>query len=210
MTEEEARDWVASRHGSTAVDALARFGAMVAEENGRQNLIAPSTVDQMWQRHLLDSAQLIRFAPAGARRWIDIGTGAGFPGIVTGFLFDGETLLVEPRGRRVDFLTAAVERLGLTGRVHVLRGKAEALALPVADIISARAVAGTATLLEMAAPFSTSSTTFILPRGQSGRDEVATLRPAWHGVFHVEQSLTDAASTIIIASGVTRACSASR
>lgn len=210
MTEDEARRWVADRYGKEATTTLDRFGAMVAAENARQNLIAPSTVPQMWVRHLLDSAQLMRFAPAGARHWVDIGTGAGFPGIVTAILFDGTTLLVEPRARRAAFLEDVVATLNLERRISVFGGKAEAASNGPADVITARAVASTEAIFAMSAHLTKRSTTFILPRGRSGAGEVETLGASWHGVFHVEHSLTDPASTIIIASGVTRACSASR
>lgn len=210
MNEEDARAWVAHRYGEPAAHMLARFGDLVAQENRQQNLIAASTIETMWTRHLLDSAQLVRFAPAAARRWIDVGTGAGFPGIVTAVLFAGQTILVEPRARRVAFLREAVNDLGLSGRVTVHHARVETLQARTADVVTARAVAAIASLLDMTAHVTTSSTTFILPRGRSGVHEVETLKGAWHGTFHVEHSLTDAASTIIIASGVTRACSASR
>jgi 16S rRNA (guanine527-N7)-methyltransferase len=210
MTEEEARDWVAQHHGNAAVDMLQRFATLVIEESNRQNLIAPSTIPAIWVRHLLDSAQLAAHAPTAARRWVDVGSGAGFPGLVVAALFDGEMLLVEPRTRRADFLETAVEALGLAHRATVFHGKAEAVTTRSADVVSARAVATIDALFSMSAVFSALSTTFILPRGRSGVAEVESVRGAWHGTFHVEQSLTDPASTIVIASGVTRACSASR
>jgi 16S rRNA (guanine527-N7)-methyltransferase len=202
MTEDEAKRWLVDRFGEEAAAKVERFGAMVINENQRQNLISPSTVTTIWTRHLVDSAQLLKFVPATASSWLDIGTGAGFPGIVTSLLFDGRTTLVEPRARRAAFLAEAIEKLGLSGNVNVVQGKTEALSNVTFDIISARAVASAADLLAMTRHLSTTHTHYILPRGRSGSSEVENLSARWHGVFHVEQSITDAASTIIVASGV--------
>lgn len=210
MTNDEAQEWLAARYPASAVERLAHFAALVTAENTRQNLIAPSTVEEIWSRHILDSAQLLRFAPATASRWLDVGTGAGFPGIVIAILFRGEVTLAEPRARRVAFLEHVVGELDLAPRTTVFHGKVQARRSPPADVVSARAVASTESLLAMTGHLSTPSTAFILPRGRSGMGEVETVRAAWHGMFHVEQSLTDAASTIIVASGVSPRCSASR
>jgi 16S rRNA (guanine527-N7)-methyltransferase len=204
VTEDEARAWVAETFGGQSADRLESFGAMVAEENTRQNLISPSTLATIWQRHLLDSAQLMRFCPPTARTWIDVGTGAGFPGVVIGLLFPGEVLLAEPRARRAEFLLTACERLGIASRVRVRQAKAEALPRGAFDVLSARAVASVPALLDMTRHLRAGGSRLILPRGKSGEDELAIVRLQWHGMFHVEQSLSDAESTIIIADGVTR------
>lgn len=201
MTEADAQHWVHVRFGALA-DVVARFGDMVAEENERQNLIAPSTIGQMWSRHLLDSAQLVSLAPWGRSSWVDVGTGAGFPGIVAAILLpDTKVTLVEPRRRRVDFLHRVVATLGLAN-ASVTLSKVERIAPMAADIISARAVASTETLIDMTAHLRSRHTRYILPRGRSGQDEVERLRKRWQGLFHVEQSLTDADSTIIVASEI--------
>lgn len=204
MTEDDARSWVETRFGPESTEALSHFVAMVRDEAGRQNLIAPSTLDAIWDRHVLDSAQLMAFAPAAAAHWIDIGTGAGFPGIVTGILFAGRTTLIEPRGRRADFLSAVVRGLGLTDRISVEQARAEVVSGQIADVISARAVASIDQLFAMSSHLRARDTTYLLPRGRSGRDDLALAQARWHGMFHVEHSLTDPESTIVVASKVHR------
>ena len=204
MTDDEVRQWIEQRHGLAAVDRLARLATLVLQESGRQNLIAPSTLPLIWQRHILDSVQLCEFAPADAVSWIDIGTGAGFPGLATGAIFDGTTVLIEPRARRAAFLSEAVADLGIGDRVSVIQSRSETATPAPARIVSARAVASIDQILAMSAHLRTPATTYILPRGRTGLDELASASARWHGVFHVEQSLTDPDSTIVIARGVAR------
>lgn len=82
MTEEEARSWARASFGVSCETRLAEFGTLIVEENLRQNLIAPSTIDQLWSRHIVDSAQLLAFVGSERGPWLDIGTGGGFPGLV--------------------------------------------------------------------------------------------------------------------------------
>lgn len=200
VIEEDARAWIVERFGTAGADRLRRFGEMVISENDRQNLIAPATVAQIWARHLLDSAQLLGFARERAS-WLDIGTGAGFPGIVVALLGDCEVTMVEPRGRRVDFLTSAVASLGLDNAV-VVRGRAETLPSSRYDVISARAVASLPDLLTITRHLRGADTRLILPRGRGGAADVDLARARWQGVFHVEHSVTDPESLIVIADGV--------
>lgn len=202
MTEDQARGWIEARFGTEAIARLETFASLVVEENAAQNLIAPSTETSIWARHLVDSAQLVPLAGEAAGRWLDIGTGAGFPGIVAAILCpSSEVVLVEPRRRRVDFLTRAIHALGLD-RTRVEAKKVEALRTASFDIISARAVASSDALIRLTAHLRHERTRYVLPRGRTGREEVESLRAQWQGLFHVEQSLTDPESTIIVADGV--------
>ena len=207
MTEDQARAW-AGEHFPTAIDRLDRFATIVTRETERQNLISPSTIPLIWSRHIVDSAQLLSFVPAGAATWLDIGTGAGFPGIVAGILFDGHVTMVEPRAKRATFLREAVAALDIDATV--IQSRVETATPTTADIISARAVATVDALLTMTTHLRGALTTYLLPRGRTGQDEIVKARGGWHGTFHVEQSITDPASTILIATGVRTRCSASR
>ena len=204
MTEEQARDWLYVRYGQAPVSKLEKLSTIVAAEALRQNLIAPSTISAMWSRHVVDSAQLLAFAPllAPESRWLDIGSGAGFPGLVIALLSEGEVVLVEPRKRRAAFLEHAVAELGLASRTRVIAQRVEMVA-DRASVISARAVAPLSDLFEWASACSSRETRWILPKGRSARDEVASAQQAWQGVFHVEQSITDPSSLIVVASEVT-------
>lgn len=179
---------------------LERYAALLREENGRQNLVSRGTLESLWERHVVDSAQLVRFAPDGAS-WADIGSGAGLPGIVIAVLVDGPVTLIEPRRLRADFLVRTVEELGLSNRVRVAMTRAERVRGHF-DVITARAVASLSRLLEISHHLSTQNTLWLLPKGQSAQSELADAERAWQGVFHVEQSVTDADSQIVVGTGV--------
>lgn len=200
MTEDDARDWIAARWGNDAVDRLERLGAIVRDEAERQNLIAPSTLPHLWSRHLLDSAQLLPLAPVDSRPWLDIGTGAGFPGLVIAVLRRAPMTFVEPRARRAAFLAETAAALELD-HVEVRASKVEDLGAMTFGVISARAVAPTGDLLRWVKPLRGRDTTLIFPRGRSGRAELENLSREWQKMFHVEQSLTDAESVILVANG---------
>ena len=201
MTEEEAREWVRSRFDVSRETLLERYADILRDESTRQNLIAASTLDQLWSRHLVDSAQLVPLAE-GEGPWIDIGSGAGLPGIVVAILTDREVTLVEPRSKRAEFLRATAQALGLSN-VTVAANRIEThKPAKRAQIISARAVAPLYELFAGAAHCTDSSTIWLLPKGRNVESEVEATRGAWQGVFHVEPSITSPDSGIVIARGV--------
>ncbi|MEP9403007.1 16S rRNA (guanine(527)-N(7))-methyltransferase RsmG [Sphingomonas sp. VNH70] len=203
MSEADAQGWIAQRFDAAKVDRLAAFADRIVAETAHQNLIAASTVPHIWERHILDSAQLVPLADAaGPGDWIDIGSGAGFPGIVAAILTGRRTVLVEPRARRAQLLEAIAADLGL-GNVVVHQAKIERLpADHPAAIISARAVARLDALFAIGLGHANRDTLWLLPKGRSAADELAEARRVWRGTFHVEHSITDPASAIVIATGV--------
>ncbi|THD35962.1 MAG: 16S rRNA (guanine(527)-N(7))-methyltransferase RsmG [Sphingomonas sp.] len=201
MTEEEARAWAAARFDSTAMDRLDRLAAIVMAESDRQNLVARSTLDSIWSRHIVDSLQLVAWGPEG--RWIDVGTGAGFPGLAVAAVEpERKMILVEPRRLRAEYLGAAVAQLGLDN-VVVAPTKIESVR-EKAKVISARAVSRIGALFTSAERCADNETIWLLPKGTSAHEEVAEARRTWHGVFHVEQSVTHPDSAIVVARGVRR------
>lgn len=203
MDETEARAWVerefaVSRETMAKLDA---FADLLRTENDRQNLVSRGTLDQLWLRHIADSAQLLRFAPPRAS-WVDLGTGAGFPGLIVAALHDGSVTLVEERRLRAEFLGAAAALLGL--RVEILQAKAERLPPRPFDVISARAFAPLEKLLSLGTGFSTQKSLWLLPKGRNASVELAALDSSWQGEFRLEPSVTDADAEIIVASGVSR------
>ncbi|MCW3846785.1 16S rRNA (guanine(527)-N(7))-methyltransferase RsmG [Sphingomonas sp. LB-2] len=201
MTEDEARSWVRARFGVPRETVLARYAGILRDESARQNLIAASTLDEIWNRHLADSAQLIPLADVDGP-WIDIGAGAGLPGLVISILTDRDVTLVEPRTKRAEFLRTTAAALGLDNvTVAASRIETHKPARPAA-VISARAVAPLYELFAGARHCTDSSTIWLLPKGRNAESEVEATRGAWQGVFHVEPSITSPDSGIVIARGV--------
>lgn len=179
-------------------ERLEEYVRLLLAGNAEQNLIAMSTVPMVWQRHILDSAQLVAWAPSG--NWADIGSGAGLPGIVSAILTGEPTTLVEPRRLRADFLRRVVERLSLP-RITVLQGKPSVLHGEFATL-TARAVASASEMLRMTIHLSRPGTVWLLPKGRSAQKELDEVRTAWHGDFCLQPSRTDGQASILIAKGV--------
>ena len=180
-------------------DRLERYAALLREESSAQNLVSASTLNDLWARHILDSAQLVRFEPRAGATWADIGSGAGLPGIVIACLVEGPVTLIEPRRLRAEFLHKCAESLQL--RAEVVTAKVERVGGSY-DVITARAVANLTKLLELSAHLSTGKTVWALPKGRTARAELSEAQRAWQGSFRVEQSVTDPESRIVVATGV--------
>jgi len=181
------------------VEKLEAYAALLRNEADRQNLVSASTLDHLWERHIFDSAQLVRFEPRPGASWVDIGAGAGLPGIVIACIVNGPVTLIEPRRLRAEFLHKVSESLALN--TAVIAAKAERTQGQY-DVITARAVSNLAQLLKISAHLSTRKTVWALPKGRSARRELAEAQRTWQGAFHVEQSVTDAESFIVVATGV--------
>ena len=173
------------------------YADLVQEEAGRQNLIAESTLSSLWDRHILDSAQLVRFEPKEGASWLDIGSGAGLPGIVVALLVAGPMLLVEPRRLRADFLERVIATLGLDRRVSVAQMKVEKVAGRF-DVITARAVASLDRLLRISTHLSTRKSLWVLPKGRGAQSELAEARRNWHCDAASVPSRTDPESEILV------------
>lgn len=178
---------------------LQGYTQLLTEESERQNLVSRGTIEHLWGRHILDSAQLMRFEPRNDASWIDIGSGAGLPGIVLACMIEGPMQLVEPRRLRAEFLDKVVKELGLNATVR--QSKAERIA-GTFDVITGRAVTSLSNFLSMCDHLSTKKTVWVLPKGRSAQSELAEARRTWQGDFRVEPSVTDEDSRIIVATKV--------
>ena len=178
---------------------LEAYVALIREESARQNLVSAATLDSIWDRHILDSAQLVRYAPHDAASWIDLGSGAGLPGIVIACIVNGPVTLVEPRRLRADFLHRVCDALRLGAQV--VSAKADKVTGHY-QVITARAVAPLARLLEISHHLSTGKTRWVLPKGRNAAAELVEAKRTWQGTFHVERSVTDADSYIVVGTGV--------
>ena len=205
MDETDARFWVEREYDVSreTMERLDGFAALLREENERQNLVSRASLDHLWLRHIADSAQLLRFAPSPAATWVDLGTGAGFPGLIVAMLHKGPVTLVEERRLRADFLHRAAESLGVA--VEIVAGKAERLPRRPFDVISARAFAPLGRLLQLGTDLSTAKSVWLLPKGRSAQTELEALDPSWQGAFRLEPSVTDPDARIVVAEGVRKA-----
>ncbi|AUW56907.1 16S rRNA (guanine(527)-N(7))-methyltransferase RsmG [Sphingobium sp. SCG-1] len=207
MTEDEARDWLIQKGVSRETYArLETYVELLLEEADRQNLISASTRDSVWARHIVDSAQLLDWVPEmeSAKLWIDIGSGAGLPGLVVALLSDWNVALVESRRKRVDFLHKVSCHLQLDN-VSIMGSRVEVLSFSEsASIISARAYAPLSKIFETTSHVAGSETFWLLPKGKSWQSDLDAASREWKGSFHVEQSVTDSESAIIVAQGVKR------
>lgn len=200
--EAQARAWITAlpQADAIALERLEQLVALLAEENQRQNLVSQASLGEVWRRHIADSAQLLTHVPRETPSdlpWLDLGTGAGFPGLAIACLLpEREVLMVESRARRIEWLSRAAESLGLA-RTRVIGQRLELVPDCKAGVISARAFAPLEKLLDLSARFSTASTAWLLPKGRSARQELHELA-GWNHLFHVEQSLTDPEGGIIV------------
>ena len=196
----DALERVAGRSVSRETfDGLRLYADLLAKESRRQNLISASTIDRIWERHILDSAQLVRFEPHSGASWVDVGSGAGLPGVVIACIVDGPVTLIEPRKLRANFLQNAIDELGLGAAVECCKAeKADGQF----DVITARAVASLPQFLRISHHLSTKKTIWALPKGRGAQSELADAEHTWQGMFHVEQSVTDPESYIVVGTGV--------
>jgi 16S rRNA (guanine527-N7)-methyltransferase len=176
---------------------LLRYAELLREESAKQNLVSSSTLDSLWDRHVLDSAQLVRFEPAAGAAWADIGSGAGLPGIIIAALVEGPVLLIEPRRLRAEFLSRTIVELGLGGRVSVAQANVEKVTGRF-GVITARAVAPLDRLLRISTHLSTRNSLWVLPKGRSAQSELAEARRNWHCDAVSVPSCTDPEAEILL------------
>ncbi len=158
-------------------ERLALFVALVEKWQKAENLIAPSTLRDIWTRHVADSAQLVPLFP-DARRWLDLGSGGGFPGLVVAILIAGRAgarvHLVESNSRKCAFLRTAIRETGAPAEVH--QGRIEDVLAgwnAPTEVITARALAPLAALLAMTAPLIGPACRAVFLKGAGYRDEIA-------------------------------------
>ncbi len=152
-------------------EAVARFADMLADQGETRGLIGPRELERLWERHILNSAAVVPFLGPG--RIVDVGSGAGLPGIViAAMLPDREVVLVEPMERRVAWLEEAAAAVGLDN-VTVKRGRAEEVAgVLKADALTARAVASIDKLVKWCLPLLSETGHMALLKGRTAAEEI--------------------------------------
>ena len=200
--EVQARSFVAERTGERGMARLDILDRELREENERQNLVSGASLDSLWRRHFADSAQLLDYVPRETvGPWLDLGSGAGLPGLVIAAMRpEISVVLVESRRKRIDWLNRMIDVLDLA-QCRVEGRRLELVESFPAKIISARAFAPLPRLVDLSARFSTSGTHWVLPKGRSAAQEIAEMPRRFRKMFHVEQSQTDPEAGIIIGKG---------
>ena len=181
-------------------ESLARLKAFVdvlTDWNARHNLVSARSLEDVWRRHVLDSAQLAAFFPETAKNLVDLGSGAGFPGLVLAILFENRlrVVLYEAIHKKCEFLEAAAKRVGAAVEIRNARIE-EARAEPF-DVVTARACAPLDKLLGYAHVFNGPTTLNLFLKGQSVGDELTLARKSWRMTLTQHPSRSDPSGAIL-------------
>ena len=152
---------------------LERFAAALRRWNAALNLVSAASLGDLWRRHFLDSAQLLPLAPDAARVWLDLGSGAGFPGMVLAVLGAAEVHLIESNGRKCEFLRAVARATATDLTIHHQR--IEDMPALRADVVTARALAPLPRLIELSRRFASADTVGLFPKGARVASELTTV-----------------------------------
>lgn len=168
------------REANVSRETCARFEAyanLLTIWHKKINLVSDTTLKDLWRRHFLDSIQVFDLASSGARVWLDLGSGAGFPGLVLSILGVPEVHLVESHSRKAAFLIEAARVTASKPIIH--NARLESLAPWPVDVITARAFAPLPRLLDLAKAFIDPMTTLILLKGQGVEAELTEASKSW-------------------------------
>ncbi|MFG1227917.1 16S rRNA (guanine(527)-N(7))-methyltransferase RsmG [Xanthobacter wiegelii] len=167
------------------------------------NLVAPATLSEVWSRHIADSLQLINHVAADSIRWVDLGSGGGFPGLVVAAALSerpgADVHLVESDTRKSAFLreVARVAELPVTVHAQRIEQVAQMLA-PGTEVVSARALAPLPKLLELAEPFLTAGALGVFPKGRDAERELTEARKGWTLDCDLRASVSDREARVLL------------
>jgi len=189
------------------LDRLQIYVDLVLKWQPAQNLIAPSTIPDIWTRHVADSLQT-QWCYSEARTWVDIGSGGGFPGVVTAILLadepDAHVHMIESNQRKVAFLRTALRETGSRGTVHP--GRIESVAKDWkygrVDAVSARALASLDLLFQLSEPFTAAGAKAVFHKGQDFQREVNEATARWQFDMIEKDSLVDPMSRMLLFSNI--------
>jgi 16S rRNA (guanine527-N7)-methyltransferase len=191
------------------LDQLSLYASLLAKWNPTINLVARSTLNDMWGRHFADSAQLQGLIPAGTRVLVDLGSGGGFPGLVLAILGVPQVHLIESDQRKCAFLREVARATGAPVTIHARRIEDvdPVAANIVADVVSARALADLPTLMGFAARFLGPDGVCLFPKGRNAAEELTRARDCWTMTAEEFPSFTDPEARILRLSGLARTAS---
>ncbi|MCW5729568.1 MAG: 16S rRNA (guanine(527)-N(7))-methyltransferase RsmG [Alphaproteobacteria bacterium] len=193
------------RESNVSRETLARleiYAALLRRWQNAINLVGPATLDDIWRRHFLDSWQVLPLAPPGAHRWADLGSGAGFPGMVLAILGVPEMHLVESDGRKCAFLGEVARETGTKVQIH--RARIETLAPLAADIITARALAPLERLLLWSHRHAAPGATCLFLKGREVERELTLASESWTLQLRRHPSRSDPAGIVLEVKGLHR------
>lgn len=164
------------------------------------NLVSPSTLDDIWTRHILDSLQVVRLAPS-ATRWVDLGSGAGLPGLVIAIALFGKVAahvdLVESNAKKASFLRHVVSSLALPCTVHCERIERVVPHLTQIEIVTARALASLDQLLDYCNPLLKTGARGLFLKGRAAQAELTEAALRWHFKHTLHPSITERDASVV-------------
>ncbi len=184
------------------LERLEAYAGLLQRWSHVKGLVAPGTLEQVWHRHFADSAQLLHHS-GNAKNWLDLGSGAGFPGLVIAILQRNvsgfRAHLVESNGRKCAFLKDVARQTGAPVDIFATRIQDFATQNRVAniDVVTARALAPLGDLLELAAPFFRSETLGLFLKGRTAADELRDAGTRWRFEAELHESVTDSEARIV-------------
>jgi 16S rRNA (guanine527-N7)-methyltransferase len=181
---------------------LEAYAALLAQWNERINLVARESLRDPWRRHFLDSAQLLPFVPEGARSLVDLGSGAGFPGLVLAVMDVPGVELVESDARKCAFLREAARVAAAAVQIH--NARIESVPAHLVDVVTARGCAPLDRLLVLAQPFIGTHTVCLFPKGAQAGQELNAARQSWEFDVTSHESRTDPRGVVLCLSRVRR------
>ncbi|MCY3880278.1 MAG: 16S rRNA (guanine(527)-N(7))-methyltransferase RsmG [Rhodobacteraceae bacterium] len=190
------------------LERLRIYASLLREWNPSAKLVATSTLPELWTRHFLDSAQILRFGPHGELHWLDIGSGGGFPGMVLAIIAAERTpaarfTLVEAAWRKCQFLRKVAAETGIP--VKLCESRFETLDRQCADAVTARAVAPLKALMEMAARHLAPGGICLFPKGAARRKDIDQAGGDWNFELREQVSVTNPEAAILLIRGLRRA-----
>ena len=184
------------------INLLCIYAELLTAWNRRINLVGRNTIGDLWRRHILDCAQLYPLIPREARVLVDLGSGAGLPGLVLSILGFPEVHLIESDTRKAVFLREAIRLTGASAVVHATR--LDRAKVPAADVVTARALAPLVELLEISHLFLAPRGICLFLKGRGVEEELTEAYKAWHMKLYRQPSLSDPTGCILKLEAVTR------
>ena len=188
-------------------DKLKTYESLLREWQGRFNLIGKGTIENIWERHFLDSAQLINFIPNTAKKMCDFGSGAGFPGMVLAIMLQEKTpylkvTLVESTGKKTMFLNQVKQDTNTN--VEILNCRVENLSTQKFDIITSRAMTNLNNLLAYAYPYCKKETLCLFPKGKKYAEEIEVAKKGWHFDCQIKYSEQSSEGKILLINNIVK------